>query len=95
MLPALRDDRSRAAHRCSDDVDPHEGLVDGCQHIPPRRGWLPIDAETIILPEAIVESFTTSAHEILKPTFDLIWNACGFPGSENFDAEGNWVTRRR
>jgi hypothetical protein len=55
----------------------------------------PIDAETIILPEAIVESFTTPAHEILKPMFDLIWNACGFPGSENFDAEGNWVTPRR
>lgn len=55
----------------------------------------PIEAETIILPEAIVESFTTPAHEILKPMFDLIWNACGFPGSENFDAEGNWVTRRR
>ena len=54
----------------------------------------PIDAETIILPETIVESFTTPIQQILKPMFDLIWNACGFPGSENFDADGNWVTRR-
>jgi Putative DNA-binding domain len=54
----------------------------------------PIDAERVILPETIVESFTTPAPEILKPMFDLLWNACGFPGSENFDADGNWVGRR-
>ncbi|AXC09925.1 hypothetical protein ACPOL_0550 [Acidisarcina polymorpha] len=55
----------------------------------------PIDAETIILPETIVETFATPAQLILKPMFDLIWNACGFPASQNFDADGNWVTRRR
>jgi hypothetical protein len=55
----------------------------------------PIDAETVILPETIVESFATPAQQILKPMFDLIWNACGFPGSANFDQDGNWITRRQ
>ena len=26
--------------------------------------------------------------------FDLVWNACGYPASKNFDAGGNWITRR-
>jgi hypothetical protein len=55
----------------------------------------PIDAETVILPETIVESFATPAQQVLKPMFDLIWNACGFPGSANFDQDGNWITRQR
>jgi Putative DNA-binding domain len=55
----------------------------------------PIDAETITLPETIVETFAVPTQQIVKPMFDLIWNACGFPGSQNFDADGNWVTRRR
>ena len=47
-----------------------------------------MDTATVILPETILDSFTTPAQEILKPMFDLIWNACGFPGSANFDADG-------
>ena len=54
----------------------------------------PIDADSLILPEVIVENLTTPPNQILKPLFDLIWNACGFPGSANFDENGNWVNRR-
>ena len=54
----------------------------------------PIDAETLVLPEAIVQDFSTPAGEILKPMFDLVWNACGYPSSLNFDPDGNWVVRR-
>src|SRR5207244_6652813 len=53
-----------------------------------------IDEDTLMLPETIVEDSDTSASKILKPMFDLVWNACGYPASKNFDAEGNWVDRR-
>lgn len=54
----------------------------------------PIDASTIVLPETVVEDLSTPAGKILKSLFDLVWNACGYPKSENFDAEGNWIDRR-
>jgi hypothetical protein len=53
-----------------------------------------IREETLIIPGAIVESFSTRAGAILKPMFDRVWNACGLLGSPNFDAEGKWVPRR-
>lgn len=54
----------------------------------------PIDVDRLILPETIVTEFSTPVGKILKPLFDLVWNACGYPASKNFDAEGNWVVRR-
>ena len=30
-------------------------------------------------------------HEVLRPAFDMVWNAFGFIGSRNYDAEGNWA----
>jgi hypothetical protein len=50
----------------------------------------PINMDTLILPETVVEDFSESPDTILKPVFDLVWNACGFPQSRNFDLEGNW-----
>ena len=54
----------------------------------------PIDKDTIILPESVVENLSIPVGKVLKPVFDLVWNACGFPRSENFDPEGNWINRR-
>jgi len=42
-----------------------------------------------------VEDIETPADQILKPSFDLLWIACGFESSQNFDANGNWAPRRR
>ena len=53
----------------------------------------PIEADTLILPEAMVEDFSTPPGRILKPLFDLVWNASGFPSSKNFDPDGNWINR--
>lgn len=53
----------------------------------------PIDTNTIILPETVVQEFSTPIIAILKPMFDLVWNACGYRASKNFDANGNWITR--
>jgi hypothetical protein len=54
----------------------------------------PIDLDRLILPETVVYDFSMPVGQILKPMFDLVWNACGQPASKNFDAEGNWVNRR-
>ena len=52
-----------------------------------------ITEENLILPETVVESFDESPGMILKPLVDLIWNACGYAKSKNFDDQGNWIGR--
>jgi hypothetical protein len=54
----------------------------------------PIEKDTLVLPETLVQEFSMPIGKIVKPAFDMIWNACGHPSSKNFDAEGNWVRRR-
>jgi Schlafen, AlbA_2 len=58
-----------------------------------NRGYA-ITEDDLILPESMVESFDEPPGKILKPIFDLIWNACGFAKSKNFDDRGNWVQQR-
>ena len=52
-----------------------------------------INQDTLILPEAEVTDYGADATAILKPLFDIIWNACGHPSSLNFDTAGNWIAR--
>jgi hypothetical protein len=54
----------------------------------------PIDRDTLTLPETVVEDLNSKPENILRPMFDLVWNACGYPRSRNFDADGNWLKRR-
>jgi hypothetical protein len=42
----------------------------------------------------VLESVIKLGARILKPLFDLVWNAGRLPASLNFDSEGNWVNRR-
>jgi Putative DNA-binding domain len=53
----------------------------------------PISQNLVILPEALVEDLSMPVAKILRPIFDLVWNACGYPRSENFDSEDNWIAR--
>ena len=39
----------------------------------------------IKLPETIIENETISTNKLLRPIFDIIWNACGIQSSINFD----------
>ena len=53
-----------------------------------------IDREFLQLPEVVVENYDDAkAEKILKPCFDSIWNACGFPRSFNYNDEGEWAPR--
>jgi hypothetical protein len=52
-----------------------------------------IDRDTLMLPEGVIEDLGTDSAAILRPMFDLVWNASGFARSFNFDANGKWVGR--
>jgi hypothetical protein len=42
---------------------------------------LPIDRDSLILPDVTIETFESNLDEAMKPVFDSIWNAAGRDGS--------------
>lgn len=52
-----------------------------------------IDRSELLLPEIAIEKFGTQPYAILRPLFDMVWNAAGWPRSMNYDEEGNWMIR--
>lgn len=50
----------------------------------------PIDRSDLILPEVLVEDAAANVLRVLRPVFDGIWNAAGYPFSFNYDDDGNW-----
>ena len=53
----------------------------------------PIERDVLKLPEIVIESLDQPAIDLLRPSFDLIWNAAGYPRSMNFDAQGRFRTQ--
>jgi hypothetical protein len=51
----------------------------------------PIDRDTLQIPEVMIERFDINPAEVMKPIFDAVWNAAGFPRSMNYDKNGKWV----
>lgn len=49
----------------------------------------PIDRGTLIIQENMVERFEDDVNNVMKPIFDSIWNAAGWPGSLFYDSKGN------
>src|SRR5262249_22060093 len=45
-----------------------------------------IDRDSLLLPEFAIDDLGTDATALLRPVFDLVWNASGFARSFNFDA---------
>lgn len=41
-----------------------------------------IEKDMLLIPEVMVESFENDPMEVMKPLFDIIWNAAGFPRSQ-------------
>lgn len=50
----------------------------------------PIDRDMLVLPEIVLESFEVNAAESMRPIFDSVWNAAGWPRSMNYDESGEW-----
>lgn len=53
-----------------------------------------IDRDLLALPEVMVEDFDVEPARLMKPAFDVLWNTCGFSGSRNYDAAGEFVGQR-
>lgn len=53
----------------------------------------PIDRDVLLVPEVVVEDFNVASDQVMKPIFDAVWNAAGWPGSHNYDNAGNWIRR--
>lgn len=50
--------------------------------------------EVLLLPEIVVTDAALAADKVLRPTFDLLWNAFGYPRSFSFGADGRYVGER-
>jgi hypothetical protein len=47
--------------------------------------------DVIALPELLIESDSVDLPRVLKPVFDMVWNAFGHIGSSNYNAAGKWI----
>jgi len=66
--------------------------------------WLPpdydypshggIERDTLVAPEQLVEELSAPPAQILRRSFDAVWNACGYPRSLNYDENGEWKPRQ-
>ncbi|AGA89729.1 putative transcriptional regulator with HTH domain [Thioflavicoccus mobilis 8321] len=51
------------------------------------------DRDDLLVPDIHVLDFDEPVEKILKPVFDMVWNAFGYLRSFNYDADGRWVGR--
>lgn len=52
------------------------------------------ERDNILLPEIAVEQWTNDPAIVMRPAFDMIWNAFGFARSFNYNEAGQWVGQR-
>jgi hypothetical protein len=53
----------------------------------------PIEKDVLMLPEAFFEQAPTDGPVALRPVFNTLWQASGWPQSQNYDAQGNRVVK--
>jgi hypothetical protein len=64
---------------------------------PPRVSMdqhYPIDRDDLVIPELVVDEFDARLDRIMKPIFDTIWNAAGWPGCQNYNEKEEWQGRQ-
>ena len=54
------------------------------------RAATPIDRDSLLLPDIVLDSYEAKIPELLRPAFDALWQACGWERCLKFDEEGNW-----
>jgi hypothetical protein len=50
------------------------------------------DRDVLAIPETILEDYATDYAAYVKPIFDMVWQSCGFSGSDNYK-NGQFVWR--
>ena len=61
---------------------------------PSRLSSFPIDRDALVLPEVMIETFECDPADVMKPLFDVIWNAAGLQRCMNYDETGKRSARR-
>jgi hypothetical protein len=59
-----------------------------------RNEPVAFDRDPLVIPEIVVEDLSRPAHEILRPLFNLLWNAGGWASSPYYNAAGQWKRPR-
>jgi schlafen family protein len=52
-----------------------------------------MDREVAVLPEVQINSLEDDVPHVMKPVFDSLWNAFGFPRCYNYTENGTWTIR--
>jgi len=56
-----------------------------------RRHGIPrVDRDTLLLPDVTIETFDADLPRLMRPVLDALWQAGGWPGSQNFAPDGTW-----
>jgi hypothetical protein len=53
----------------------------------------PIDRQVLLLPDIIMEAYSSDRPTLLRLAFDAIWQASGFLRSGNYDENGKWIAK--
>jgi hypothetical protein len=59
-----------------------------------HRGAPSLRDDSLLLPEIVIEQKEFEPHRVLRPLFDMVWNAFGLRGSKSYDKEGNWIGKQ-
>lgn len=69
------------------EVERYEWIVEHVGHIHPTHAF---DRDTIMLPELLLTEWPADSESVLRPVFDAIANAAGWPRSPFFNEKGEW-----
>lgn len=53
-----------------------------------------IDKDVLVVPPVLAQSLTEDVGKLLRPAFDVVWQASDVDQSPNYDDDGNWIRRR-
>ncbi len=54
-----------------------------------------IDRDVLMLPEIVADDLDGPPSLLLKPSLDLVWNACGYSATPHINSAGKWIGRPR
>ena len=50
-----------------------------------------VDRDIVVIPDVMVENYEEKPEEVLRPIFDAIWNAAGYPRCSAYDQNGKFI----
>jgi len=63
------------------------------RHSPDGLGWSdtrPVGCEIAALPEIYLDGYDVDVSSVMRPVFNVLWNAVGLPQCDMYDGQGKW-----